>query len=617
MLTEDVTNLLASTEIATLLLDRQGLIKRFTPSAGAMFGLASPDTGRAIAEVLGAPLGDALMPDVDQVLSGVTGQAEREIETATGQWYVRRITPYATVRNRPAAGAVITWTDITHVKRLDERARRLCGSRSGFERCRHDIRPHGPLSRLEQGRYHDVRVQRNGSIAMSVSDLLPAGARQDHLDFIQHALHNEASHSYETRRVAKDGRVIDIWLTMSILRDDVGNVTGVASTERDLTERSMSNAYLRERAEQLAQADHRKNEFLAVLGHELRNPLAALVSATTLLRSAASDDARKSWATGVIERQGRALMLLVNDMLDLTRITTGNIELNRQTVLLKTVVQSAIEVCQPIVDERRHSLSVSLPAESVLLYVDATRLSQVIENIVINSAKFTAFGGSIRLSATTTAHRLLLSIKDNGRGIAPAMLGTLFEMFVQGPASGGRRNNGLGVGLSVVKRLVELHGGSVRAISDGVTGSEFIIDLPLDAAPKAAKDILVESAPSGADLPKRILIVDDNVDAAEALAILLTMQGHEVETRADGASGMAAVTTYRPDIILLDIGLPDMDGYEVARQLRESGASEGMTLIAVTGYGSPADRIRSAEAGFDHHLTKPVEADELIRLLAG
>ncbi|WP_345789617.1 PAS domain S-box protein [Paraburkholderia terrae] len=617
VLTEDVTNLLASTEIATLLLDRQGLIKRFTPSAGAMFGLASPDTGRAIAEVLGAPLGDALMPDVDQVLSGVTGQAEREIETATGQWYVRRITPYATVRNRPAAGAVITWTDITHVKRLDERARRLAAvvqdsndAVTIFDRTGHFLAWNKAATTMYG--YSETEALR-----MSVSDLLPAGARQDYLDFIQHALHNEASHSYETRRVAKDGRVIDIWLTMSILRDDVGNVTGVASTERDLTERSMSNAYLRERAEQLAQADHRKNEFLAVLGHELRNPLAALVSATTLLRSAASDDAGKSWATGVIERQGRALMLLVNDMLDLTRITTGNIELNRQTVSLKTVVQSAIEVCQPIVDERRHSLSVSLPAEPVLLYVDATRLSQVIENIVINAAKFTAFGGSIRLSATTTAHRLLLSIKDNGRGIAPAMLGTLFEMFVQGPASGGRRNNGLGVGLSVVKRLVELHGGSVRAISDGVTGSEFIIDLPLDAAPKAAKEILAECAPSGTGVPKRILIVDDNVDASEALALLLTMQGHEVQTRADGASGMAAVTTYRPDIILLDIGLPDMDGYEVARQLRESGASEGMTLIAVTGYGSPADRIRSAEAGFDHHLTKPVEADELIRLLAG
>jgi two-component system CheB/CheR fusion protein len=582
-----------------------------------MFGLAPPDIGRAIAEVLGAPLGDALMLDVEQVLSGVSEQAEREIETATGQWYVRRITPYALVRSRPPAGAVITWTDITHVKRLDERARRLAAVVQDSNDAVTVFDRKGRFLAWNEAAIKIYGYSETEALRMSVSDLLPPGARQDHLDFIQHALHNEASHSYETRRVAKDGRVIDIWLTMSMLRDDVGNVTGVASTERDLTERSMSNAYLRERAEQLAQADHRKNEFLAVLGHELRNPLAALVSATTVLTSDANDVSRKTWAAGVIARQGRALMLLVNDMLDITRITSGNIELNRQTVSLKSVVQSAIEVCQPIVDERRHSLTVSLPPEPVLLYVDATRLSQVIENIVINAAKFTAFGGSIRLSATTTAHRLLLSIKDNGRGIAPAMLGTLFEMFVQGPASGGRRNNGLGVGLSVVKRLVELHGGSVRAISDGVTGSEFIVDLPLDAAPNSTNEAAAEPAPSGADVSKRILIVDDNVDAAQALAMLLTMQGHEVEVRADGASGMAAATTYKPDIVLLDIGLPDMDGYEVARQLRKSGASKGMTLIAVTGYGLPSDRTRSAEAGFDHHLTKPVEAEDLIRLLAG
>ncbi|MFP3644501.1 chemotaxis protein CheB [Paraburkholderia sp. SIMBA_054] len=471
VLTEDVTNLLSSTEIATLLLDQQGLIKRFTPSAGRMFGLASADTGRAIAEVLGAPLGDALMLDVEQVLSGVSEQAEREIETATGQWYVRRITPYAAMRGKPPAGAVITWTDVSHIKRIDERARRLAAVVQDSNDAVTVFDRTGRFLAWNRAATTIYGYSETEALRMSVSDLLPRGARQDHLDFIQHALLNEASHSYETRRVAKDGRVIDIWLTMSILRDDSGNVTGVASTERDLTERSMSNAYLRERAEQLALADHRKNEFLAVLRHELRNPLAALVSATTLLRSAASDDAGKTWATGVIERQGKALVHLVNDMLDLTRITSGNIELNRQTVSLKTVVQSAIEVCQPIVDERRHSLSVSLPPEPVFLYVDATRLSQVIENIVINAAKFTAPGGSIQLGATTTAHRLLLSIKDNGRGIPPAMLRSLFEMFVQGPPSGNQRNNGLGVGLSVVKRLVELHGGSVRAISDGVTGS--------------------------------------------------------------------------------------------------------------------------------------------------
>jgi two-component system CheB/CheR fusion protein len=614
-MTEDVANLLASTEIATLLLDQQGLIKRFTPSAGRIFGLASVDTGRAIADVLGAPLGDALMPDVERVLSGATAHAEREIETATGQWYVRRISPYIAVRDKPSAGAVLTWTDITHVKRSDERARHLAAvvqdsndAVTVFDRTGHFLAWNRSATTIYG--YSEAEALR-----MSVSDLVPPGARQDHLDFIQQALHNEALHSYETRRVAKDGRVVNIWLTMSILRDDGGNFVGVASTERDLTERSMSNAYLRERAEQLALADRRKNEFLAMLGHELRNPIAALVSAAGLLTSKAAGESKKAWAAGLVERQGKAMMHLVNDMLDITRITSGGIELNRQAVTLKAVVQSAIEVCQPIVDERRHSLSVLLPDEPVFLYADPTRLSQVIENIVINAAKFTAPGGSIAVRASVAADRLALSIKDNGRGIPPAMLGSLFDMFVQGPTSGGQRNSGLGVGLSVVKRLVELHGGSVRALSDATTGSEFIVDLPIGAPPHGANGGDARTPVTGSP-PARILVIDDNTDAAEALAMLLAVRGHEVETRPDGISGIAAVAHFKPNVVLLDTGLPDMDGYEVARQLRASEDGRYMTLVAVTGYGLPADRVRSADAGFDHHLTKPVNPEELVRLMS-
>jgi two-component system CheB/CheR fusion protein len=242
------------------------------------------------------------------------------------------------------------------------------------------------------------------ALAMSVADLLPEGARADHLDFIRQAMQKEALHSYETRRIANDGHVVDIWLTMSILQDESGNAVAVASTERDITNRSASNAQLRERAEQLALADRRKNEFLAMLGHELRNPLAALCSAGNLLASGAAEDSQKTWATGVIQRHGMAMMHLVNDMLDITRITSGSIELNRQTVALKTVMQSAVEVCQPIIDERHHRLSVSLPEENLYLYADPTRLSQVIENIVINAAKFTAPGGkTVNCMAKTSA----------------------------------------------------------------------------------------------------------------------------------------------------------------------------------------------------------------------
>jgi two-component system CheB/CheR fusion protein len=613
VLNEDVTNLLASTEIATLLLDRQGLIKRFTPSAARILGLAPPDIGRRIVEVLGNPLGDALPAEVDRILAGVDQQVEKEIETATAEWYVRRVTPYIAVRGASSAGVVVTWTDITHVKLSDERARRLAAVVQDSNDAVTVFDLKGRFLAWNRAASAMYGYSETEALRMTVSDLVPRGARQDHLNFIRHAEHNEALHSYETQRVTKDGRVVDIWLTLSVLSDDGGNTIAVSSTERDLVNRSVSNAHLRERAEQLAVADRRKNEFLAMLGHELRNPLAALISAGHLLVSETAAGTQKDWAAGVIQRQGRAMMHLVNDMLDITRITSGSIELNRQTVLLKTIVQSAIEVCQPIVDERRHTLSVSLPEEPIWLNADPTRLSQVIENIVINAAKYTAPGGSIQLRAARTAHRLSLSIKDNGRGIPSTMLGSLFDMFVQGPASDSQRNNGLGVGLSVVRRLVELHGGSVRAISDGKTGSEFVVDLPLDPGPGPGERISSQPAPVAAR-PKRILIIDDNADASEALAMLLANEGHQVETRLDGVSGLSAAVTFSPDAVLLDIGLPGMDGYEVARRLRESESNRNVILVAVTGYGLPADCLRSAEAGFDHHLTKPVDYEALIRL---
>jgi two-component system CheB/CheR fusion protein len=614
IINEDVTNLLASTEIPTLLLDRHGLIKRFTPSAARILGLAPPDIGRRMVEVLGNPLSDALPAEVDRIILGLDQQIEKEIETATAEWYVRRVTPYIAIREARPAGVVVTWTDITHLKLSDERARRLAAVVQDSNDAVTVFDLKGRYLAWNRAASAMYGYSETEALGMSVSDLVPRGARQDHLDFIRHAEHNEALHSYETQRITKDGRVVDIWLTLSVLSDDGGKAIAVASTERDLVDRSASNAYLRERADQLALADRRKNEFLAMLGHELRNPLAALVSAGNLLVSEAAAVTQKDWAAGVVQRQGRAMAHLVNDMLDISRITSGNIELNRQTVLLETIVQSAIEVCQPIVDERRHTLSVSLPEEPVWLNADPTRLSQVIENIVINAAKYTAPGGSIQLRANRAAHRLLLSIKDNGRGIPPSMLGTLFDMFVQGPASDGQRHNGLGVGLSVVRRLLELHGGSVRAISDGRTGSEFVVDLPLDPGPIPGEPVDSQSAAAVA-LPRRILIIDDNADASEALAMLLTIEGHQVETRPDGVSGLGAMATFSPEVVLLDIGLPGMDGYEVARGIRESGPRRNVILVAVTGYGLPADRLRSAEAGFDHHLTKPVDYEALIRLL--
>ena len=613
VLGEDVTNLLASTEIPTLLLDQHGAIKRFTPSAARIFGLPQTDIGHPVTDILRSPLGQTLLDDVQRILSGQTGYAEKEIETATGQWYVRRITPYIAGVGTSPSGAVVTWNDITHVKASDERSRRLAAVVQDSNDAMTVFDLTGRLLAWNRAATILYGYTEDEALGMSVSAMLPAGARQDHLDFIRNAAHHEALHAYEAQRVAKDGRVINIWITLSILSDGQGNAMSVATTERELTDRSLSNAQLRERAERLAQADRRKNEFLAMLGHELRNPLAALCSAGELLASETTDAPQKAWAAGMVQRQGRAMTQLVNEMLDLSRITNGSIDLHRQAVTLKTVVQSAIEVCRPIVDERHHTLSVSLPDEPVMMYVDSTRLSQVIENIVINAAKYTPPGGTISLTATRTGNRLSLRIKDNGRGIPQSMLSTLFDMFVQGPVSSGQLQSGLGVGLSVVRRLVELHGGSVQAVSDGKTGSEFIVDLPLGTIPPGTLHDGIPPVPVKTRFA-RILIIDDNADASEALAMLLAGEGHAVETRLDGSQGLEAARTFRPDVVLLDIGLPGMDGYEVAKTLRGSAATVDAMLIALTGYGQPGDQLKSAEAGFDHHLVKPVDIKVLTRL---
>jgi two-component system CheB/CheR fusion protein len=251
-----------------------------------------------------------------------------------------------------------------------------------------------------------------------------------------------------------------------------------------------------------------------------------------------------------------------------------------------------------------------------LLYVDPAPLSQAIENIVTNAARYTEPGGNISLTAKRIGRRLSLRIKDNGRGIPPSMLSTLFDMSVKGPVPYDQLHNGLGVGLSVARRLVALHGGSVEAVSDGKTGSEFIVDLPLGMIPPGVEQVGTPQIPVRA-LPGRILIIDDNADASEALAMLLVSDGHVVQTRLDGPQGLEAASIFRPDVVLLDIGLPGMDGYEVAKRLRESAATPGAMLIAVTGYGQPGDQLKSIEAGFDHHLVKPVDIEVLARLLAG
>lgn len=379
-----------------------------------------------------------------------------------------------------------------------------------------------------------------------------------------------------------------------------------------------STARQTELAEQLRQADRRKDEFLALLAHELRNPLAPVRNAVTIMRMKNSDDPELAWCRDVIERQANQLTRLVDDLLDVSRITRGKIKLRIEPLDLATVLEAAVETSRPLIDAHKHELLVTLPKDRVRIEGDLTRLTQVIANLLNNAAKYQNEGGRIELTAACERGEAVISVKDQGVGIAPEMLAQAFDLFSQGERAPDRAQGGLGIGLSLVKNLVEMHGGTVSGVSGGVgKGSEFVVRLPcLAAEPNALTDLPADSAMTPAAHPLRVLVVDDSTDAAESLAKLLRLAGHEVLVAHDGPEALEIVAAERPAVMLLDIGLPGMDGYEVCRRIRQQGFSDAR-IIAVTGYGQARDRERSREAGFDSHAVKPVDPSELMKLVSG
>ncbi len=376
----------------------------------------------------------------------------------------------------------------------------------------------------------------------------------------------------------------------------------------DVSERQRLEEQLRQRADELAESDRRKDIFLSMLSHELRNPLATLRSATELLEKGVPASPR---LLGMFVRQLAQLTRLVDDLLDTARISRGQIELRRQVVELGEVIDTAVEMVRSAIEQAGHTFAVHQPDRPLLVEVDPARLAQVLANLLHNAARFTPPGGRIGLDVQVEADELVFRVSDTGIGIRPEMLGRIFELFQQADRPAGQAPGGLGLGLTLVRRLVELHGGSVTASSPGPDrGSTFEVRLPLarhevEAQPGAA-------APSPGQA-KRVLVVDDNEDAGQSLALLLSCQGHEVRVVSDGLAALEEVERWRPAVVFLDIGLPGMDGYEVCRRLRAQPASAGVRLVALTGFGQSDDRRLAQEAGFDEFLVKPAGPEELVR----
>jgi signal transduction histidine kinase/CheY-like chemotaxis protein len=374
----------------------------------------------------------------------------------------------------------------------------------------------------------------------------------------------------------------------------------------DVTERKKHEIALRD-------ADRRKDEFLAILAHELRNPLAPIRQVAALFTKPTLTEDQRQWCMEVIERQVRHMSVLLEDLLDVSRITRGTLELRRQPTELSVLVESALETARPSIDSKRHKLTVGLPPAPVHLNVDPVRTSQVIANLLNNAAKYTNAGGLIRLTALVRGNDLVLTVTDNGIGIPKQEIETIFQMFSQAQSARDRAEGGLGIGLALTKGLVELHGGTVTAESAGLgAGSSFRIEIP-NARAAMSTHAEASATASVPVLCRRVLIADDNVDAGDSLAMLLRSNGHEVKVVRDGDEALKVFGAFNPDVVLLDLGMPQLSGYEVAKRLRANNTA--VLLIAITGWGRSSDRAKSAEAGFDHHLTKPVDYSELANAL--
>jgi PAS domain S-box-containing protein len=411
-----------------------------------------------------------------------------------------------------------------------------------------------------------------------------------------------------------NGRRVYDYIFAPVLGPD-GAVVAVAGTTRDVTERQAAEQAMREQAERLVESDRAKDEFLATLSHELRNPLAPLRNSFELLRRLPGVDGKVATVHSMMERQVNHLVRLVDDLLEMSRISRGTLSLRDERVPLETVVRNAIETSEPLVQAARHTLTTDLPAEPLWLQGDPVRLAQILANLLNNAARYTDDGGTIVVRARREGEQAVISVRDNGMGIASDVMPRMFQMFSRGHRETGRHQGGLGIGLALSRRLAQMHNGSLDAASDGPgRGSEFTVRLPL-----AAPALVGEAAPDMTEnrlARTRVLVVDDNHDAGDSLGQVLDMLGAEVRVARDGAEGIEAFAAHLPSVVLLDIGMPGLNGYDVAREIRTRFPEHPATLVALTGWGQEDDRRRAREAGFDHHLVKPAEIEALQQLLS-
>jgi PAS domain S-box-containing protein len=453
------------------------------------------------------------------------------------------------------------------------------------------------------------------AIGRPITIIIPPERLHEEQDILSRLCRGERIDHFETRRLAKDGRLLEISVTISPVRDSSGRIIGASKIARDISAQKNSEAALVAMKNALQDADQRKDEFLAMLAHELRNPLAAICNSLQLLSLDDSLSAPSAKVRDIMEQQTKLMMHLVDDLLDSSRISRGKIELKREPIDLASVVAGAVHTAKPFLEAAGHRFAASLPSTPIILDADGMRLSQVLGNLLCNAAKYTPPSGQVWLTARRTLEGVEISVRDDGIGIEPDKLPHVFDMFMQANSSKSRSYSGLGLGLALAKKLVELHGGQIEGRSAGEKeGSEFIVRLPealicTPTRPRASRAKITQ-----VQSPRRILVVDDMRDAAFVLSALLQKLGHQVETARDAIAAIGAVPRFRPEVVFSDIAMPGTDGYELAKQLRQLPEMSGVLLIALSGHAQESDRQKAFDAGFNHYLVKPVSIDALREL---
>lgn len=602
-LTDDLDNLLHSTQVGVVFLDAELRIRKFTARAATLFGLLPQDVGRHFDSFARNIEHEGLLEDVQRVLA--RGDAlDREVLDRTGRHYLLRVLPYHTKTD--AGGALVTLVDIDSLKRAEASVRRL----SAIVESSHDAiigkDLAGVVTSWNAGAEALYGYPDSEAVGRHIGFLVPDDRRHEVDEALARVREGGAVEDFDTVRVRRDGTRVDVSVGISPVRDGRGRIVGASTIARDITRRKQAE-------EQVREAVRQREQFLAMLSHELRNPLAAMLSAVQLLHEVERFTGPAQRALEVLHRQSGHMARLLDDLLEVSRIQQGKIRLRDEAVDLAVVARDLVEAMEARIRASEVAFAADLPAGPVWVKGDAHRLQQLQANLLTNALKYTPAGRAVRFELTADAGHAVIRVDDAGQGIPRGRLRDIFEPFVQMDATLDRSQGGMGLGLALARSIAEAHGGEIAAISDGEDrGSEFIVRLPLIPAP--AEPAAASVAPRGG--PRTVLVVEDQRDTCDLLCMLLEQHGYRTQSANDGREGLERALRQRPDVALLDVGLPRLDGLQLARRIREALGSERPFLIALTGYGQEKDREATRDAGFDRHLVKPVDLERLLGILA-